>query len=407
MGTEFLSIKDVDEAKDIISMLFNEIYDVKSEKVDIEECYSRVLFKDLKSELDLPPFDKVLKDGYAIKAENSFGATEESPKKLKNIDSIGAGSNSLKILGNGECIEIATGAPIPQGADSVVMIEYTEKEEDDVYVFKSTTPGQNIAKKGSDIEKGRDMLKKYTKITADKVGVLSANNIKEVEVIKKPIVGVISTGNELLLENETLDENLGKIYDVNTNAIVSAVESCGGIGKSMGISKDEYDYLKELLEKSLKESDIVICSGGTSAGAGDVLRAVLDDLGEVIIHGISVKPGKPTIIGKVDNKLVIGLPGNPTAALIVFYVFISKNIRNLTKIDKEEAKTEKMTLSKRFHSSKGRTQYLLVKTKNNVAEPIIKDSGAITALAEADGYMKVGKNEEIIESGSEVKIYLF
>lgn len=405
MGTEFLSIKEVDEAKEIISKLFNELYEEKIETIKTKDSYNRILAKDLNAQINLPPFDKVLKDGYAIKAEDSFGASEENPKKLKIIDSIGAGTSSKKTLEKGEAIEIATGAPVPNGADCLIMVEFTEKDGQDVYLLEAGTPNQNIAKKGSDIEKGKAMLKKYMELSAEKVGVLSANGLVDVDVIKKPVVGVISTGNELLKEGETFD--LARIYDANMNSVISAVKSCGGEAKSMGISRDNYDELKSLLSKAVEETDIVICSGGTSAGEGDVLRDVLEDLGKIHIHGISVKPGKPTLIGEINQKLVIGLPGNPTAALIVFYVFIAKNIRKLTKTDSKKIKTKEAKISMRYHPPQGRLEYLLVKLDDDIANPILKDSGAITALAEADGYIKVGKNTEMVQEGSEVLVYLF
>ncbi|MCL2157186.1 MAG: molybdopterin-binding protein [Methanobrevibacter sp.] len=406
MGTEFLKIKEVEEAGKIIKELFNELYTQKSEEIAIENSYKKVLFFDIKSSINLPPFNRSLKDGFAINSKDSFGASEETPISLKCIDSVEAGSFSKKTMKKGECVEISTGAPIPDGADAVAMVEFSEKEEDDVFLFKSVAPNDDIAIKGSDIEKNKLLLKKKTILSPDKIGVLSAQGINKIAIFKSPIINIISTGNELLKENEEI--KYGKIYDVNTNAIKNAVISCGGYGIAQGIVKDNYDELKTNIQKSLKTSDIVICSGGTSAGVGDVLRHVLDDIGEVIIHGISVKPGKPTIIGKIDNKIIIGLPGNPVSALIIFNVFIAPNIRRLAGLNEiEESRIVTSTLSKRLHSSKGRMQYSLVKLEDKLAIPIIKDSGAITSLADADGYVKIPKSVELIDEGEEVKVTLF
>lgn len=422
MGTEFLNIKEVDEAKKIIKDLFDELYPLKSDTVSIEDSYNHVVFKDIVSSMDLPPFDRALMDGFAVKAENTFGASDESPKILKCIDSIEAGSFSEKTLENGQCIEISTGTPIPNGSNAVAMVEFTERgsdigadengnnttynnKEDDIYILKSVAPNQDLALKGSDITKDKILLKEKTVLSPDKIGVLAAQGIKEIEVFKKPKVAVISTGNELVIDGE--DISYGKIYDVNSYAITNGAMSNGAIAENKGIVKDNYQELKERIKKSLKDFDIVICSGGTSAGVGDVLRHVLDEIGEVIIHGVSVKPGKPTIVGKVNEKLVIGLPGNPVSALVIFYVFIVPNIRMLAGKGHDAIEKSEATLAKRIHSPKGRMHYSLVQLKDDLAYPIVKDSGAITSLADADGYIKIPKTTELVDEGEEVEVTLF
>ncbi len=420
MGTEFLKIKEVDEAKEIIEQLFNNLYPPQSTMVSIDDSYNQILFEDITSSIDLPPFNRSLMDGFAVKAEDTFGASDESPKILKCIDSIEAGSFSEKTIKNGECIEISTGAPIPDGADAIAMVEFTERGSDinsskdnsqkndttnDIYILKSVAPNQDLALKGSDIKKDKLLLKENTTLTPDKIGVLAAQGIKEIKTYQKPKVAVISTGNELLIENEDL--SYGKIYDVNSHAIKNAAIANGADATANGIVKDDYTQLKDKIENSLRESDIVVCSGGTSAGVGDVLRHVLDDIGEVLIHGISVKPGKPTIVGKVNEKLVIGLPGNPVSALIIFYVFILPNIRKIAGRTEESIEKTKATLSKRIHSPKGRMHYSLVQINEEKAYPIVKDSGAITSLADADGYIKITKTVELLDEGKKVEITLF
>ena len=405
MGTEFLNIKEVDEAKQLIKDLFDELYPPKSDTISIEDSYNHVVFEDIVSSMDLPPFDRSLMDGFAVKAEDTFGASDESPKILKCIDSVEAGTYSEKTVENRQCIEISTGAPIPDGTDAVVMVEFTDMESDEIYILKSVTPNQDLALKGSDIRKDKILLKEKTILSPDKIGVLAAQGIKEIEVFKKPKVGVISTGNELVTDGEEF--NYGKIYDVNSYAITNGAMSNGAIAENKGIVKDNYQELKEKIENSLEDSDIVICSGGTSAGVGDVLRHVLDEIGEVIIHGVSVKPGKPTIVGKVNRKLVIGLPGNPVSALIIFYVFIVPNIRRLAGKDSDTVEKSTATLTKRIHSPKGRMHYNLVQLKDGFAYPIVKDSGAITSLGDADGYIKIPKTTELVDEGEEVEVTLF
>ncbi|WP_297898123.1 molybdenum cofactor synthesis domain-containing protein [Methanobrevibacter sp.] len=411
MGTEFLKIKEADEAKKIIKNLFEELYQKKSKIVPIEKSHQKIIFKDIFASMDLPPFNRSLMDGFAVKSEDTFGATDENPKILKCIDRIEAGSFSKKTIKNGECIEISTGAPIPNGADAVVMVEFTDRESEKnekcekIHILKSVTPNQDLALQGSDIKKDELLLKENTSISPDKIGVLAAQGIKEVEVFDKPKIGVISTGNELVMENESLE--YGKIFDVNSYSIKNASISNGAEATSNGIVKDNYNELKTKIENSLKDSEIVICSGGTSAGVGDVLRNVLEDIGEVILHGVSVKPGKPTIIGKVDEKIVIGLPGNPVSALIIFYVFIIPNIRELAGKLGDNNEKVNAALANRIHSPKGRIHYNLVHIKDGLAYPIVKDSGAITSLAHADGYIKIPKAIELLDKGENVKVRLF
>ena len=408
-------IKEVEEAKKIFHDLFDELYEKKSIKVSIEDSYNHVVFKDIISSMDSPPFDRSLMDGFAVKAEDTFGASDESPKTLKCIDNIEAGSFSKKTIENGECIEISTGAPIPNGANSIVMVEFTEKKTDtnnnynneyeNIYIFKSIAPNQNLALKGSDIKKGKLLLKEKTTLSPDKIGVLATQGIKEIEVFKKPEIGVISTGNELLNGNEMI--SYGKIYDVNSHSIKNVAIANGANGKSYGIVKDNYDDLKSKIKNSIKSSDIVVCSGGTSSGVGDVLKNVLYDSGEIIIHGISIKPGKPTILGKMNEKLVIGLPGNPVSALIVFYVFIVPNLRKLAGKSHEPIEKLKAILTNRIHSPKGKMHYTLAQLENGLVYPIIKDSGAITSISDADGYIKIPKTTELVDEGEEIEFTLF
>lgn len=405
MGTEFLQIKEPDEAKELIKTYFNEFYESKSEEVPLEEAYNRIVFEDIYSRIDFPPFDRALKDGFAIKSEDSYGASEENPKKVKIIDSLEAGSYSKKTVELGTAVEISTGSPLPKGADSVLMVEYTLKDGNGVELYKSVTPTQDVGKKGSDVKKDTLLIKKGVVLTADKIGVLAAQGFTNVKVYKKPDIAVISTGNELVKAGSELKES--KIYDVNSTMIKNGVSAAGGIATKEGIIKDDYNQLKSIILKSLNKHDILICSGGTSAGVGDVLKHVLDDIGEVKLHGIAVQPGKPTILGVVNDKLVIGLPGNPVSALVIFNVFVAPVIRELAGISEKTLNTVKGTLKKRIHSAVGREQYQLVTYDNGEVIPIFKDSGAIFSLARADGYVNVSKNTEMVEEGEIVEVTLF
>ena len=406
MGTEFLKIKECDEAQDIIQDLFDKYCKPESEEIDCEDAYGRVLFNDVYSRMDFPPFDKALKDGFAILSEDSYGASEESPNTLEIIDFLEAGSITDKVVEKGKCVEISTGAAMPEGANAVVMVEYSEKFDDKVNLLTTATPSQDVAKKGSDIEEGNLILKKGDVLNPGKIGVLLSQGFKTIEVYKKPTVGVISSGNEITMQGEDLP--FGKIYDVNGNMIKNDAVSCGADAKFLGVVRDNYEQVKEKIQDSLKDVDILLCSGGTSAGLGDVIKHVLDELGEVHIHGISVQPGKPTIVGVIDEKLVIGLPGNPVSALMIFNAFVAPPLTSLSGIKKDfEKKVVKGVMTRRIHSPVGRMQYQLVKVDGSDVHPIFKDSGAIFSLSTADGYVKVEKSVELLDEGEEVEVYLF
>ena len=406
MGTEFLKIKESEDALKIIQDLFDKYYEPQSEEIAVGDAYGRILFEDVYSKMDFPPFDKALKDGFAVISEDSFGASEESPNNLEVIDFLEAGSTTDKVVEKGNCVEISTGAAMPKGADAVVMVEYCEKFDSTVNLLNTVTPSQDVAKKGSDTKEGNLILKKGDFLNPGKIGVLLSQGFETIEVYKKPVVGVISTGNEITLQGKDLP--YGKIYDVNGNMIKNDAISCGASAKFLGTVEDNYDMLKSKIQESLDDVDILIGSGGTSAGLGDVMKHVLDELGQVYIHGISVQPGKPTIIGIVDGKIVIGLPGNPVSALMIFNAFVAPPLTKLAGINKSfDKKVVKGKLARRIHSPVGRMQYQLVKVDGNNVQPIFKDSGAIFSLSSADGYVKVPKSVELLDEGEEVEVYLF
>jgi len=402
MGREFLNIRNPEDVENILKGIPTE---KKIERVKLEETYKRVLAEDVYAKINLPPFKRASMDGYAVRAEDTFKASENSPIILKLVEIVKAGDVPQRKVEKGTCIEVGTGTPIPEGADGVVMVEFTDKKENNIHIFDSVSVGQHIALEGSDIRRGGLLLSKGTLLTPDKIGVLSAIGMGEVPVFAKPTVAVISTGNEIIPPGHELEP--GKIYDINSQTILNAVKSCGCVPIYSGIIKDDYEDLKKNIIE-LSYADVIVTSGGTSAGTGDVLRMVLDDIGQVLVHGIAIKPGKPTIIGMIQDKIIFGLPGYPVSALIIFNVFVCPFLRNMASVEdyNKENETLNLKLSKRFHSARGRNQYVLVKVDGNNAIPILKDSGAITALAEADGYFKVPKNVEIVPEGSYVEVVL-
>ncbi len=407
MGNEFLNIMNPENVKKIILTL---PFKKKVEEVAIEEAYQRVLSENIYATINLPPFKRAAMDGYAVKAKDTFRASEDKPTTLKLLEVIMAGELPQNKVEEGTCIEVSTGAPIPEGADAVIMIEFAEKKDENILMLESVALGANITDEGSDVKKGELLLSEGEFITPDKIGVLSAIGLSKIPVYTQTQVAVISTGNEVIKLDKKLE--YGKIYDINSYTISNAVKSCGCQPIYSEIVKDDYESLKNKI-KEFKDADIIITSGGTSAGAGDVLRMVLDDMGEVLVHGIAVKPGKPTIIGLIKDengdKIIFGLPGYPVAALMVFHVFVAPFLRKISSLNREDEGKNmvKLKLSRRFRPARGRRQYVLVKIQEDKAHPILKDSGAITALAEADGYFEVPKNVEILEEGSPVNVMSF
>jgi len=405
MGVEFLDIIDLEDARRIMADLFRELYSRGSETVNIDGALGRVLAEDVKSPIDLPPFDRASRDGYAVVASDTFGASDEKPVKLRCIETVEAGSLPSRRVESGSCTRISTGAPLPEGADAVVMVEYTEVSGEDVYIQRPAYPSQHIAAAGSDIEAGSVIVGGGKVLSPDKIAALSAAGVTSVRVVSRPSAHVISTGNELIEPAGELEP--AKIFDSNSRGISAALRDAGCSVSRGGIVRDDYDELRRALIEGLGKADLVITSGGTSAGAGDVLADVLEDLGDVIIHGISMKPGKPTIVGVVDGKMVVGLPGFPVAALLVFRSLVEPFLRELSGIKAPEGSVKTLKLAERFHSSRGRVQYALVRVDGQYARPIFRDSGAIAALAGADGYIEVPKNVEILNEGDEVEVVLF
>ncbi len=391
----YLTLCSIENAKNIVKEFLGMLKDV--EEVDLFNAVGRTLAEDIISNIDVPPYDRAKMDGYAVKAEDTYEAEEDNPVELKIIGSIRAGELKDLKINSGECVEIATGAVIPKGANAVVMVEYTEKENGKVKIYKAVPPMENIQFAGSDIMAGELILRKNTPLTPRDIGVLSAIGRKKIKVYKKLKFGIISTGNELATPEEKL--KFGQIYDINSYTLASYIKTLGYDFEFFGIARDDKEDLKEKIRKALK-CDIILLSGGTSAGVGDLTETAIKELGgEILVHGIKIKPGKPTIIGRIGQKLIVGLPGYPTSCLTIFDVLFG-NEKNIIKAK----------FPQRYISARGRTEYLpviLVKHEDGFsAYPITKGSGAITSLSEADGYIIIDENKEILED-EEVNVHVF
>ncbi len=382
------------------------------EEVSLEEAVGRVLAEDVYSSVDVPPFDRATMDGYAVRAVDTFGAFENRPVSLKVIGKVEAGEEPKREVGEGEAVEIATGAPLPKGSDAVVPVEFTKREGDRILIYRSLAPNENVASAGSDIRLGELILREGTVLLEREVGVLAAIGRNKVRVYKRPKVAIISSGNELIAPGDKLA--FGRIYDVNTYSIYSAVLKDGGIPTSLGIVRDDVEEIEERLIHAEEEFDVVIISGGTSAGLADLTYQVLDKLGPpgIIVHGLKVKPGKPTVIAVSRNKKpIFGLPGYPNSALMIYDLIVRPIMRKLSGLKEEERKTIKAKLAIRVEGAKGRRGFYpvsLVKgTEDIVAFPMFAESGSISSLSLSDGYITVPENIEFLEEGEEVEVSLF
>ena len=382
------------------------------ESVPLTEACGRVLGSDVFGLVDVPFFDRAAMDGYAVKAKNTFGAGETNPIKLRVVGRIAAGEKPSIKVDDGEAVEISTGAPIPLGADAVVMVEYTRREKDFVYVYKPISPNENVMVAGSDIKAGELLLRRGTILTAREIGLLAAIGFVKPPCFKKPKIAVFSTGAELVSPGKPLES--GKIYDVNSYTICCSVRECGCEPIFLGIAEDNFNSIYQKLKEGLEISDAVIVSGGTSAGVGDILYRVVEKLGKpgIIVHGVLIKPGKPTLLAVVDKKPIFGLPGYPTSALMVFDLFVRPILMEMAGLDPTiRRRVLKVKVGEKIFASEGRRDFLpvnLLHTKDGLeAFSLPTGSGAITTLAKADGFIEIPENKTIVEKGEVFEVKLF
>lgn len=399
-----LEVKDLNEVIDIIKDEFD-LHTPFNETISIDNAIGRVLDETIVSNEDIPGFNRSTVDGYAVKSSDLFGCSESIPSILQLAGNVSMGEVSEFNLVNGQCVYIPTGGQLPKGKDSVVMLEYCEDFRDGtIGIYKSTAPGQNIIFSGDDVKKGQIVMQKGRLLTCKEIGILAAMGYSSIKVIKPPKVGVISSGDELISFNQEVKGS--QIRDVNGPMISSALKSLGCDVVFMGIIPDSYELLKEVVIQGTDECDMLIITGGTSVGEKDVMPKIIRDLGKLLVHGIAIKPGKPTAIGKVNEKPVFALPGHPVAAYFMFKLLIEKSIYIL----KKEIMPEKLAigyLNCAVASNHGREECIAVSYNEKEVTPILGKSGLISRLIKADGFIMIKRDSEGYDKGKEVTVHLF
>ena len=405
---QFLSVASRDEAERIFRAAFPP--DARQpEKVPLARALGRVLAADCAATVDVPGFARSNMDGFAVRAASTFGASEEDPRELRLLpDASRVGSPPAVEVREGEAMTIATGAMLPRGADSVVMVEDTDADGDRLVVRRAVAPGTHIAAAGSDMARGEVVLRRGTLLGSRETGLLAALGLAEIDVIRKPLVHLFSTGDELVEPGRPLPP--AAIYDCNGRILADAIREAGADVVEGGIVPDDADALDAKLSEALARADLVLFSGGTSKGAGDLSHRLVGSRGEILVHGVALKPGKPIVFARVEGKPVIILPGFPTSAIFTFHEFVSPWLRSCALLPAIGPETRRARLAVPLRSQRGRREYDLVHLvpgdSGLVAWPLGKGSGSLTTFARADGFHAVPEGTEIVERGSEVVVTL-
>lgn len=374
---------------------------LNTQTIRLPQACARVLAADVIAGGDVPAFDRTTMDGYAVCAADTFGASGSMPSQLEIAGEVVMGQAPSFSLRRGQCARIPTGGMLPAGADAVVMVEHTDEAEGLCLVYKSVFPGENVTRRGDDIACGTAALQKGTRLLPQHVGVLAALGQRTVSVYRKPVVAVISTGDEVVRS----DPAAGQVQDVNSDLLCALLTECGCEPFFGGVVPDDRGAILDAVRRCLACTDAVLLSGGSSAGTRDLTVSVLQELGDVFFHGIAMKPGKPTIFGAADGKPVFGLPGHPLAAFFVFRLIVSEYFDALHgAVQKRPVRTAPLCVN--VPSNHGREEYLCVNiNENGEAVPLHTKSGIISVLSAADGFIRIPRDTEGLDKGTLVEVY--
>lgn len=406
---DFFRVLSVEEVKLLIKENFNNIKP-ETEMISLLSSIDRIIAENTISPCSIPQFDKSTVDGYAVRSFDTHGASDNIPVMLELIGEVFIGQEASMDLSSSQAVYVPTGGMIPKGADSVIMIEHINKLDDQtIEIFKPVAPGENIIYAGDDIKIDDIVYKKGKRINAQDIGTLSAMGISKVPVLKKPLFYIISTGDEII--EPDMDLSQGKIRDINGYALFSLIQKAGGEIVNRVIVRDDFESLRKEVRKALNQAEIILISGGSSVGTRDYTNKVINsfDGKGVFVHGVSIKPGKPTIIGEIENKAVFGLPGHPVSAIMVFKVFIEFLFNYIMGI-KKEVYPIKAIISSNVHSSPGSITYKMVILRKEddslYADISYGKSGMITMMSRSHGYIIIDEAKEGLNEGEEVSVYL-
>jgi molybdopterin molybdotransferase len=399
----FIKVTNVDEALEKL-VSYAKVSVLEPETVTLNEALGRVLAIDIIAPHDLPNFDRSAVDGYAVFASDTFGASEFNPKKIRLIT-----SGKIK---SGTAMRVWTGSAMPAGADAVVMLEFVRPQEDLIEVLKPVVPGQNVSPKGEDIRQGEVALKKGQRLRPQDLGLIAALGFVQVEVVRKPKVAILSTGDELVEPGYT--PKIGQVIDSNRLILQAMIRELGGDPQDLGIVKDELNKIAERIATGLATADMVITTGGTSVGKLDLIPDAINKLGNpgMLVHGVAMRPGRPTGLAVVDGKPILTCPGNPVAAMFSFEMFARPLILKMLGIAAEPRPTVNAKLTRRIASTLGTKVFLRVwvyeKNGELFAEPIrTTGSGILTTMTKANGYVVIPETREFLEADETVTVHLF
>jgi putative molybdopterin biosynthesis protein len=413
---QFLEVVGRDEAQARFHRHL-ELRPLEPETVPLSQALGRVLARTVTAEVDVPGFDRANVDGFAVRAADTEGAGERTPVALTlNSEVLTPGREPRLTVEPGTATLIATGGMVPRGADAVIMVEHTESGESEgapvVELHRSAAAGQLISFAGSDLARGETVLRAGDVLTSREIGMLAAVGCAEVAVWRRPRVAILSTGDEIAAPGEPIRP--GAVYDSNTAILAAAVEELGGVPQPLGIAPDDETVLKRLVEHGLARCDMVLLSGGTSKGAGDLCYRAVASFGDpgVVVHGVALKPGKPLCLAVVHGKPIVVLPGFPTSAIFTFHEFVAPVIRAFAGLPAERAERLPAILPLRVPSERGRTEYVMVSLvrgddgKVLTAYPTGKGSGAVTTFSQADGFIAIPSHIESVAAGTPVEVQL-
>jgi molybdenum cofactor synthesis domain-containing protein len=375
------------------------------ETVALADANGRVLAADVVARQDVPPFSRAGMDGYAVRARDTQGASRVHPRTLTKVGTVYTGEVTTTPLRGGQCIEISTGAPMPDEADAVVMVEETDSDLGSaVDIFVEVQPQQNVGRRGADIQTGQVVVAAGEVLNSSRIGALAAVGTSSVDVYERPRVAILSTGNEIVEPGQKLKP--GQIYDINRFTISAVVEENGGVPIAHPPAPDTLDALLDTLDR-LVAHDIVVFSGGSSVGERDLIRDAIAAKGRLLFHGVAVKPGKPTGLGIVSGKPVFAMPGYPTSCLSNAHMLLVPMLRRIARLGPRISRTITLPLAKRITSATGRHQFYTVRIEGGTAVPAFKASGDITSMSRADGYIEIPANVDAVEAGTSVDVTLF